>query len=228
MKAKLAAALAALMAVAFFAVPAHATPAPGCVPQGTSPGRILFMGDSITAAIGDAPRLRQLLDAACVSYEIFNAGVGGINSGDTATAAPQLIVALHPNLIIYGPGTNDDPNGFEARYGSGITAMRTWGGSALNILPEMLQSYMCPPAASWVCTSEPAKIDAIYRQTFDMVHGKFAPNIIGYSNRNRIPSTTQYIDPVGGIHPTAAGLVAIQEQEYLGMAGRYGLPALTP
>jgi lysophospholipase L1-like esterase len=182
--------------------------------------RILVIGDSIMALQGRMPRLRELLDAAGAGYELHNAGTGGISTRDVVAAAPQLVNAFLPDLIVHAIGTNDEINGFEERYRRCLDTIFKWKPDVV-VVPAFLQYAAIPPAPPWLSVRE--KNDAIYRQTFP--DGAYRPGVVGFARFDQIPQ--RYLDP-SGFHPSPAGCVKVQEQIYRGLqeSGRLKLPPL--
>lgn len=198
-----------------------ATPAAAVV---SCPQRVMLVGDSITNLQGDFPRLRELLtQAGCVQTQLYNASAGGRGTSEVTVAAPFLASAIHPDLIIYMIGTNDDPTGFESRYSASLQAFRDWAGTAVRILPSINQCPQTPPAPAWI--SMPAKNNAIYRASYDMVNNRFKPNVVGFVSLDKVPPA--YMGP-DGFHPTPDGLIKHQEQEYRAIAAAYGLLPIPP
>lgn len=202
-------------------------------------GRILFMGDSITAMQGQWTRLRELLDQGCAQYDIVNAGVGGTGTKEHWPAAAQVIAATQPDLIIINTGTNDDPNSaetnvgylsFKDRYHKVLEAI----GNAKKPGAKVLGTYptypRTPPAPTWI--SMRTKTDAIYSTVYpNWGTGDWSMYVVsGMVSLNHIPGSL--LDS-GGVHPTGCnpwdpngGCAAIQEDVYRTIAQVYGLPPI--
>lgn len=202
-------------------------------------GRILFMGDSITAMQGQWNRLRELLDASCASYDIANAGVPGTGTKEHWPAAAQLIAATQPDLIILNTGTNDDPGNaetnagylsFRDRYRKVLEAI----GNAKKPSAKVFGTYptypRTPPAATWI--SMGPKTDTIYTTVYpNLGSGNWSMYVVSAMvSLNHIPGNL--LDS-GGVHPTgcspwdsSGGCAAIQEDVYRTIAQVYGLPSI--
>lgn len=186
-------------------------------------GRILTIGDSISASGAWQQQMASRLDGACATYEIYNASQGGYGSNEAIASTPLLMAAVRPQLVIYAMEINDDPSGFRARYQSAIDKLRQWGPSGMKIITTFAQRQTSPPAAAWINTA--AKDNDVYAVSF--ANGGFTSQVVGFASFNQIPHTSTY-QTSDGIHPTAAGLVKMGDMAYRGLYtwGAYPLPAL--
>lgn len=211
------------------------------------PIKILVVGDSLMANLGDMPMLHSLLDNTGFAYQLYNAGTGGISTVDVWPAMAPLINAIHPDLTIIAIGTNDDMSGFQFGYYAGqpliggpkmplqdfgqrmqliFDKIRTWAPYT-KILPAINQCNG-PTAPGWI--QMPHKNDAIYVHAFNMQTNTLMPQIAGFVNFAGIPPS--YMGP-DGVHPSTvvdsygySGRDYQQRQLYRAIAAVYGLPPI--
>ena len=125
------------------------------------PLRIVAFGSSSTEGIGASSpsatypsRLQVELGTALprLQVAVANRGRGGEDAEDMALRLP-LIIAQHPDLVIWQTGTNDalndvPPEHFDALTRAGIATMRAAGIDVMLIEPQLCPAMQAKPD-SW-------------------------------------------------------------------------------
>ncbi len=174
----------------------------------TQPGRIVFLGDSLTKGQGvpeaDAypSRIQARLDQEGLTFEVENSGVSGDTSGDALNRLDSII-ALPVSILVLALGANDAEDGVpaagaEANLNEIIYRVRaSWPDAKIVVAgvnhPELMSA------------SQISAYTEMYRTLAEAQHTEFLPDLLaGVMNNSALIQAD-------GIHPNSTGHSVIAE-----------------